>query len=147
MQKIEYEIKLNELGRPYIELPQNYDNSPSHKFFAIEITSYLLGNVINNRSNDFNNTTLNKLNDVMLVLEQISDEIAEILYNEMKITGENTFFIRKNYHIIVEEYSDLYKSNEFIHDNVIYDLRDGLKAFVVKDKSIYMYNNSTWNKV
>jgi hypothetical protein len=32
MLKIEYEIKLNENGRPYIDLPTDYEDKPEDKF-------------------------------------------------------------------------------------------------------------------
>ena len=41
MHNIEYEIKLNEQGRPCISIPENHENNPEDKFFAIELARYL----------------------------------------------------------------------------------------------------------
>lgn len=148
MQKIEYEIKLNENGRPYVYLPDDYDNNQEHKFFALEITRYLLINIMNNRSSEFSFENSSKMDLCVNMLGQISDEVAEILYNNMKNAGDNSFYINKQYHIVVDDLSELHiDGNKYIFNEVIYEKRDGLKAFVVNENSIYVYNNNEWNIV
>lgn len=44
--KIEYDIKLNDEGRPYIEIGDDFSGHPEHRFFAFEITKYVLFDLI-----------------------------------------------------------------------------------------------------
>ena len=47
MHTIEYEIGLNDEGRPFIGLPEDYEQNPEDRFFAIEITRYILQDLMN----------------------------------------------------------------------------------------------------
>ena len=44
--KIEYEIRLNDDGRPYIHLPDNFQNIAEHRFFVLEMSRYILYDVV-----------------------------------------------------------------------------------------------------
>ena len=57
MLKIEYEIKLNERGRPCIELAPDYPHHTEDKFFAVELSRYYLQRVFNGMGSRFDQHT------------------------------------------------------------------------------------------
>ncbi|MFW6247433.1 MAG: hypothetical protein ACOC22_04670 [bacterium] len=148
MLNIEYDIKLNESGRPYVYLPDDYENKSEHKFFAIEISRYLLQHVMANKSDELNHFTTDKINMCTDILGQISDEIAEILYHEMKNSGDNALLIYKSYHISVDSYDELLELNDdIIFKSKIFEKKNGLKALVNDEEKIYEFNNGDWNEI
>ena len=139
MLKIEYEIKLNEGGRPYINLSKDYDDKPEDKFFALEICRYMLQGVYEHRSAEFDKETAEKINDCITILAQISDEVALILYNQMKGLGDVTVLFNRNYHIQVDSIEERNKLNYngIIFNDKIYARQEGLKVLVLEDMKIY----------
>jgi hypothetical protein len=139
MLKIEYEIKLNEHGRPYIDLPLDYDNKAEDKFFVLELTRYVLQEVFKRRSAEFDPFTADKLNDCIGILEQVSDEVAMILYNQMEIMGDVALTIHNDYHIQVEnieERNNLPRKG-IIYNGKIFRRQEGLKVLTYNDMIIY----------
>lgn len=153
MLKIEYEIKLNESGRPYIHLPDEYIDKPEDKFLALEFSRYFLEGSINRRSKDFDVETLKKLTDCIIILEQIADEVAHILYDNMQTMGEFTVHLNGKYHIKVndiEERNNL-DNKRIIYNNKIFRRQEGLKVLVYSTLKIYELRegieNENWTEL
>jgi len=47
MNNIYYEIKINRYGRPYIDIPYYSELNSYNKFFTMEITKYILNELLN----------------------------------------------------------------------------------------------------
>jgi hypothetical protein len=150
MYRIEYEIKLNEIGRPYIDLPEDYENRPEDRFFAIELAKYVLQDVYNHRSSEFDEEAAKTIDISIRLLSQVGDEIAGIIWNQMKIMGEVAVMLDARFHIQVESFDELNKfsfSNYILHNNKIYEKKEGLKAFVVDQGFIYELQKDTENQL
>jgi hypothetical protein len=148
MFKIEYEIKLNESGRPYIDLSKDYEDKAEDKFLALELTRFLLQNAYERRGVEFDKYASSKLRDCITILAQVSDEVAAILYEQMKMMGEISLNINENYHIQVnniEERNEL-NYNNIIYNNKIYTRQIGLKVFVVSETKVYELINGIDNE-
>lgn len=139
MLKIEYEIKLNESGRPFIELSKDYEDKPEDKFFVMELSRYLLTNVYNRRSDEFDEETSSKIYDCLIILGQVSDEIAILIRNQMEAMGELSVVLNRNYDIQVENIEERNKLNHtnILYNNKIYVRYEGLRVLVTSDMKIY----------
>jgi hypothetical protein len=139
MHKIEYEIKLNESGRPCIELSKDYEDKPEDKFFAIEIARYFLQKIYSRRSAEFDKETSKNIELAINLFGQLGDEIAEILWHDMKSLGEATFILGRTYHIIVDTIEDRNNLDDkgIVQNDKIYMKQEGLKVFVTKETKIY----------
>jgi len=148
MYKIEYEIKLNKDGRPYINLPQDYENRSEDKFFSMELTRYLLQKVYGNRSAEFDIDAAKVIETSINLLGQVSDEMAEILYNNMKSQGDFDFILKKRYHIMVEtlKLRDELAENHILYNDKIYMRQEGLRVLVLEDNIIYELENGITNE-
>ena len=102
MYTIEYDIKLDDRGRPYIHLPKDYEHRPEDRFFAIEITRYVLQKSFSNNSGKFDVETNEQIKNTINLLGQVSDEMAQILFENMKVYGQTAFILNRPYHIIVD---------------------------------------------
>jgi len=148
MFNIEYDIDLNENKRPYIVLPETYKNNPEDRFFSTELARYVLQDVYYRKKDSFSEDDNNKLEQTINILGQISDEIAKILYGEMKRMGDVQLLINPEYHVQVEtkkERNNLPDKDIFFNKK-IYDKCDGLKVLVTKENNIYEYKNNKWLK-
>jgi len=133
MFKIEYGIKLNEYNRPYIDLPTTYEHNPEDKFFALEISRYILKGACERLSINFDETTKNKLNNCLGILEQVSDEVAKILWDNMKNMGDIDIIMKKRLHInvgTIENRNELLNKEYVFYEGKIYTIQEGLRVFV-----------------
>lgn len=137
--KIEYEIDINDEGRPYIKLPEDFEDCPENKFFVLELTRYLLSSLINKKSDNLDDETINKLMTSNALISIISDEVASILRNQMEATGVIYFNLKNMYHIKVQtiEERDKLNYNGIIYEDIIYKRIEGLKVFVEDENKIY----------
>lgn len=150
MYRIEYEIKLNEMGRPCIDLPEDYEHRPEDRFFAIELARYVLQDVYNRRSAEFDTEAAKTIDISIRLLGQVGDEIARILWNQMKTMGEVAIMLDTKFHFQVESFDELDKSsfsNYILHNNKIYEKKEGLKAFVADQGFIYELQKDTENQL
>jgi len=88
MFNLKYEIKTDEeTGRPYVLFPDQVDH-PEHKFMALEVCRYLLIGLINDneKTKELTEATVIEVARTGHLLEQISDEVANI------IVGQNNAF-------------------------------------------------------
>jgi len=153
MYNIDYDILLNEQGRPYIHLPDDYEQRPEDRFFVVELTRYILQSVYNAKSVEFDKNAAKVIESGISLLGQVSDEIAEILWNQMKVMGDVDLLLAKRYHITlntVEEMNML--DDKYIHhNNKIYTRQEGLRVFIIENNSIYELTggitNDCWTKI
>lgn len=152
MLKIEYEIKLNEAGRPYISLPDDYDNKPEDKFFVMELARYFLEGSYFRRKSQLDSQAAEVIENSVSLLGQVSDEMAEILFNNMKAAGDMDMMLDKRYHLCVDTIEERDALPEYIvyHDKIyqrqeglIVFVLDGLKLFVLKDG----ITNDNWSVI
>ena len=80
MHTIDYEINLNERGRPCIGLPASYKDKPEDKFFAMEIARYVLQNTYDRLSEKFDKETAKNIDITIRMLGQMGDQMAELLW-------------------------------------------------------------------
>jgi hypothetical protein len=132
MLRIEYEIKLNDEGRPCIDLAKDYQDKPEDKFFAIELARYVLQNVYNRRSAEFDAEAAKTIDASIRLLGQVGDEMAEILFGTMKSMGDVTMMMDNKYHFIVdsiEERDNLGVKYMVANDKII-ERQEGVKVMV-----------------
>lgn len=145
MHLIKYDIKLDEKsGRPYIDLPEDYDQIPENKFFALEMTRYVLQDLHHRKSQQLDENTVQMMENSINFLGQISDSTAEILYHQMKSAAEMYGIMNNRYDILVNsiEERDAIPMNHILYEERIYDRKIGLKVCVVgrDDENIETYD-------
>jgi len=148
MFKIEYEIKLNDAGRPYIALPENYEQNPEDKFFVLELSRYFLQNTYNNMTSPpYDQNTIDMMNITVTMHGQIGDEIANIIWHNMKINGEAHKLIGMEWDLAVqtEEERDAIPEHGIIEEDRLYLRAEGLKVFVIEGGQIYELRGGTTN--
>jgi len=130
MFNIEYGIRLNEEGRPYIHLPEDYEQRPEDRFFAIEIARYMLRDLLIRRTEDLDESTVTMMDEAERLFGQLGDEIANILYGQMKSMGDVSLMIDNKYHIRVDsikERDDL-PEKDILYNGKIFDRTEGLRV-------------------
>jgi len=133
MLKIEYEIKLNETGRPCIELSDDYEQNPEDKFFALEIARYYL-QTVHSRMDEikYDKHTIETMDIAIRLLGQVGDEMAEIIYDGMRSMGEIALLTDSAYNVIVNsiEERDNLPFEYFAYNNRLFKRQIGLKVYV-----------------
>ena len=153
MIKIDYEIKLNSTGRPCIDLPKEYQDKPEDKFFVIELARYVLQNVFDRRSTEFDQESSKTIETCINLLGQIGDEMAELLWQEMKTLGDISFLMGVKYHVMVKttEERNALSYNGILDGDKIYKRQVGLKVLVTDETKIYELqqgiDNENWKEV
>jgi len=145
---IEYEIKLNDTGRPCIELSSEYKDKAEDKFFSIELARYFLQSVYARRSSEFDQESSNAMDIGIRLLGQIGDEMAEILWNNMKNLGDIAFITECRYHIMVKtiEERDKLSDKGIIEGNKLFIKQEGLKVLVTNEMKIYELKGGITNE-
>lgn len=153
MLKIEYEIKLNDMGRPYIHLSDDYVDKPEDKFMVLELTRYVLQNVYDKRSDKYDHQATKSIENAIILLGQISDEMAELIWEEMSNKGDMAMLFNKNYHFqvnTIEERNNLNYNGIIVNDK-IFKREIGLKVLVVENMKIYKLfggiDNENWVEI
>lgn len=148
MFRLEYEISLNESGRPCIDLPEDYEHRAEDKFFAMEITRYILQAVYMRRSSELDESTVNAIDTTINFLGQISDEVAEILWKQMRNSGDIALLLDNKYHIQVKniEERDALNMNFIYYNNKIFKRQEGLLVLVTDEMKIYELKNGISNE-
>jgi len=148
MQRIEYEIKLNASGRPCIELSKEYEDKPEDKFFSIELARYILQDVSNRRSPDLDPETVIELDKGIRLLGQVGDEMAKLLWENMKLMAETSYIFDNKYHIIVQtiEERDNINNMGILQDGKLYFRQEGLKVLVIDENKLYELKNGIENE-
>lgn len=147
MLKIEYEIQLNETGRPCIELSKDYEDKSEDKFFAIELARYFLQGVYNRRTSILDKQTIDMMDIAIRLLGQIGDEMAHIIYDSMVAMGDVDFLIGNKYHHTVKSIEERDKiENIFVVNGKIFKREVGLKIYVIDESTIYELKNGITNE-
>jgi hypothetical protein len=152
MLKIEYEIKLNQHGRPYIELCDDYENNSEDKFLAIEMTRTFLHSFLLRKKNEVDENTVKLIDVSIRLLHQIGDEMAEIIFNEMEAMGELDIMLSKKFHFSVNTIEERNKIDKYtVANDKIYKKREGLIIYVHEEDIIYELKdgitNENWIKI
>jgi len=149
MHKIKYDIGINDNGRPCIDLTEGYEDSREDKFFAIELARYILQEVYGRRSAELDKNSGEIMESSINFLGQIGDEMAEIMWNNMRAQAEIHFLLdTTRYHVIVtsiKERDDLPEKNILAFEK-LYDRRLGLKVYVINEGKIYELVNGLENE-
>jgi hypothetical protein len=148
MPTIEYEIKLNDEGRPCIDLPQTYGHNAEDKFFAIEMARYFL-QVTRNRMTapPYDQHTIDGMDVTIPILGQIGDEMARILWHQMKTAGDAQFLMGAKFHVICDsiEERDNIDDRGILYQDKLYVRQEGLKVLVRGEKYlVYELRNDNW---
>jgi hypothetical protein len=149
MPTIEYEIKLNDEGRPCIDLPKDYEHRPEDKFFWIEMARYFLqvtrGHMI---APPYDQNTMNMMDVTIPLLGQIGDEMARIVYHNMIAAGEANKLIGMDWDMSVQTIAerDAIPDVGIVYNNRLYLRKEGLKVFVLEGGAIYELNGGTTNE-
>lgn len=132
MNIIKYEIGLNEQGRPYIELPDDYEQRPEDRFFAIEIARYILGDLLARRIADIDEKTAHQVDEAERLLGQLGDKIAEILYDGMRTNAQLSKMFNHSFDVMVGsiEERDALPDKNILYDDKIFDREIGLRVAV-----------------
>lgn len=141
MYNIEYEVKLNDQGRPHIGLPANRIDQPEDKFMVIELAMYILNDVFTRRIEHFDANTVENLKICIDILRQLGDEIALILLDGMKTSGEFDLVMQKNFYLKAQTFNELEETDftEYMYyNNKLYKKREGLKAFIIDENQYYV---------
>jgi hypothetical protein len=155
MLKIEYEIKLNNTDdgeRPYISLADDYENKPEDRFFALEIARYILTDTLNRNQGKLDKNTVDYMMTSISTLEIISDEVAKLIYESMKLQGESSTLLG-NYSFSVKDLDELYSLNYngIIRNEKIFFREEGLKVYVSLEEKIYVLtdgiDNEHWKSI
>jgi hypothetical protein len=134
--KIEYEIGLNNSGRPCIDLPPDYVHNNEDKFFAIEIARYYLQSVASLMTPDkYDENTINRFVENIMFLGQIGDELAEILFKDMRQNAEIAMAMNEgefNAHIYLKSIKerDALGMGWIYYENKVFKREIGLKVMV-----------------
>lgn len=141
MYNIEYDLKLDQNGRPYIDLPQdvNENDRSQNRFYALEMTLYLFNKIYSNRPPELDEGSIRALEVTISTLKRISSEAAVILSREMSLLGDAAFIIADRYHIkvnSVEERNEL-PMHRILYNNKIFRRLKGLKVLVDETSTIY----------
>jgi len=134
MPRIEYEIKLNQSGRPCIDLPKDYENKPEDRFFSIEIARYVLQDIYARRSAEFDAEASKSIENGVTLLGQIGDEVAALIWDGMKTMGEVAMILDSAYHFQVNsiEERDNLPFEYFAYNDKIFKRQEGLKVYVMQ---------------
>lgn len=133
MYKIIYDIALNEDGRPCIELPDDYEQKPEDKFFAIEIARYYMQMVAENMDDTvFDQHTFRVMDESIRLLGQLGDEMAAIQYDGMRAQGQIKMMMDSAYHLEVLgiEGRDALPDKNIVYYGRIFDRVEGLRVYV-----------------
>ena len=135
MLKIEYEIKLNERGRPCIDLAPDYAHNPEDKFFALEIARYYLQSVYNRMGEKYDQHTKDMMDISIRLLGQIGDEMAELIYNDMRTMGDIAVTMGGNYQIQINsiEERDAIPEFGFLYGGKIFNRQKGLRVRILNE--------------
>ena len=155
MYTIIYDIKLSETGRPSIYLPYDYENKPEDRFFAIEVAHYTLESLFRSNKYELSESTKDKINTCISLLGQIGDEIAKILWDTMKNSGDLAFLMDTQFHIQIQSFDELEMStysNYIIYNSKIFEKKEGLKVLILDENAIFELSNDDnnvlfWKKI
>lgn len=153
MLNFEYQIKLNDDDRPYIDIPEEYQNKTEDQFMVLEMSRYLILSLLNLRRSELPENEVKALESSFDTLEVLSDELGILLKKQMEVLGETVLETARNHHITLDT---LDQRNELNYNGIIYDGKlfkrvMGLKVLVLENMEIYELvdgiDNEHWRRV
>jgi len=152
MFNIKYKIELNDEGRPYIGLPDDYEQRPEDRFFAIEVVRWMLQDIYTRKGVELDVNTLTALQEAVMLLGQLGDEVAEIIYGIMKSQGELDMMLNKLFQVNVKsiEERDNLPNKGIFYDGKIFDRVEGLLVQINDSKlgdSHYAYTQGDFTPI
>jgi hypothetical protein len=145
MLKIEYEITLNEQGRPCIDLSPDYEHNPDDKFFALEMSRYYLQTVFNKMGEKYDQHTKDTMDIGIRLLGQIGDEMAELIYGDMRMMGDVAVGLRSKYQIQVKsiEERDAIPLIGYFYKGKIFNRQEGLRV-CIREMLVELYKDTVY---
>ncbi len=139
MIKFEYQIKLNDDGRPYIDIPEDYQNKVEDQFMVLEMSRYLILSLLTNRRSELPENEVKALESTFDNLEVLSDELAILLKEQMEVMGEAVLHVERNYHVTVDS---MKARNDLNYEGIIYEDKIfkrmiGLRVLVLENMNIF----------
>ena len=140
MNTIEYEIGLNETGRPFIGFPAEYKPTAEDRFMALELARYIILTTHGRMTiPPFNQDTIDKIGETLAILGQISDEVAEIIWHNMKAAGEAQMILGAKFHVQCENIEDRNKIDDrgILYFGKLYQRQEGLKVLCQDNDNVW----------
>jgi len=151
--KIEYDIRINDDGRPYIHLLDNFQDIPEHRFFVLEMSRYIFFDIVDRNMEKpyhlkISEQAENILHNTAISISNISDDMAIIIKSSIinkislsKIFNDIRFDITVNKKF---ELKNLLKG--FLFNNRIYIRKNNLKVLVIEEMIIYQLDWSNLDR-
>lgn len=81
MHNFKYEIKYTEKGKPYINIPPDFEQKPEHWFMIYEMARYGLYDLVtkNEKTNGLTNGDVIKIGEAGYIIQQIAETFGELL--------------------------------------------------------------------
>ena len=147
MFKFEYNIKLNDNGRPYVDPTGDTVKEMSfveHKFMAMELARYIVGSTINIHEENPERLTLpegelERLKSLEFEITRLSNIYASTIKDQFELLGIADKLLNKNFDITVlnDEERDALNYNGIIFDDKIYKRQEGLKVKIIQTGQIF----------
>jgi hypothetical protein len=104
------------------------------------------------KSSEFNPETGEKLEIAINLLGQIGDEVAALLWEGMKLSGDAAFIMNSRYHIQVESIEERDKLGFVsVYNSKVFKRQEGLKVLVTNEMKVYKLQggieNENWTEV
>ncbi len=156
MFSLEYNIEINEYGRPIIELSDKSDkelDGIEHKFMAMEIARTIFGSMIKIHEENPDKFPLSedvyeRMKISFFEIQNTADKYAETILAQKSLMDESNMYINQAYDILVETIDDLYDMNYngIIYVDKIFVRMEGLKVKVQTKNRIYQLQNGIDNQ-
>lgn len=148
MVSFEYNIGINENGRPVIEPTERTDKElhfVEHKFMGLEIARSVIENTIKMHEENPEKWPLpvqdyEELKLVLKHIQKVSDIFASTILNQNNVIDmSNDILSKSQYDFDVENQEELFNLNYngIIVNNDIYIRKEGLKVKVLSENKIY----------
>lgn len=103
MHKFEYDVRLNDMGAPYVHLPKKRENKTEDKFMFLEMSRMILLNILNSINNKrskgkktLSDDDAKKIVSAFNTLTTLADEVGILLKAQKEIEDELGDFLNKN---------------------------------------------------
>lgn len=144
MYNIEYDLKLDENGLPYIEIPEPSEIRIQHRFFSMAMVEYMITMSFDAIKDNFDDKNANEIETVLKWISDIRLSLGDIVLEQMEIMGDVELAISKSYHFKVNNLNELENLyDKFIYDGKLFNKKNGLVA-LVSGLDCYKYTDGEW---
>lgn len=149
MYSFNYEIRLNDKGRPYIHLLDNHENRTEDRFMALEIARYVLYDLAKNKKNTLPEHFVEELQKAGDIVGQLSDKLAELIKGQMDLMEG----LKRDLHVFANPVKtdevrnfDIEIETLLGRDNLPIGKRiDGLRVLVSENQKVYILKGGIGN--